>query len=172
MAKPWLLVSPASRGIGLQLARRLLKTTDLPVIATARNNVETTTEQILLDLNVNEQRLEVLKLDVTGEFLQMIPIDIELPVDVVHQMKAPSQKQHLAANLAFHPATFALLSASLAFFIPKSPLRKLTMKKPSRHSKSMRSVRFSSQSTSRPFCPAAPPPSNPSLIFLLPPFWQ
>lgn len=67
MTKPWLLVSPASRGIGLQLARRLLKTTDLPVIATARNDVKANSEQILDGLDVDERRLEVLKLDVTGK---------------------------------------------------------------------------------------------------------
>ena len=67
MTKPWLLVSPASRGIGLQLARRLLKTTDLPVIATARNDAKANSEQILDGLDVDERRLEVLKLDVTGK---------------------------------------------------------------------------------------------------------
>ena len=65
MSKPWLFVSPASRGIGLQLARRLLRTTDLPVIATARKDVKATSEQILEGLDVDKQRLEVLKLDVT-----------------------------------------------------------------------------------------------------------
>lgn len=66
MPKPWLLVSPASRGIGLQLARHLLRTTDLPVIATARNDLEGTNEQILDGLDVDKKRLEVLELDVTG----------------------------------------------------------------------------------------------------------
>jgi len=66
MSKPWLLVSPASRGIGLQLARRLLSTTDLPVIATARRDLKGTNMQILDGLDVDKQRLEVLKLDVTG----------------------------------------------------------------------------------------------------------
>lgn len=75
MSKPWLLVSPASRGIGLQLARRLLKTTDLPVIATARKDVKMTNEQILNGLDVDKQRLEVLKLDVTGTISPMfLPI--------------------------------------------------------------------------------------------------
>ena len=69
MSKPWLLVSPASRGIGLQLARRLLKTTDLPLIATARFDVKTAGEHIMDGLRVDNQRLEVLKLDVTGIFL-------------------------------------------------------------------------------------------------------
>lgn len=66
MSKPWLLVSPASRGVGLQLARRLLKTTDLPVVATARRDLASTSEQILDGLDVDKRRLEVLRLDVTG----------------------------------------------------------------------------------------------------------
>ena len=68
MSKPWLLVSPASQGIGLQLARRLLIKTDLPIIATARKDVKITHEQILDGLDVDGERLEVLKLDVTGTF--------------------------------------------------------------------------------------------------------
>lgn len=67
MSKPWLLVSPASRGVGLQLARRLLKTTDLPVVATARRDLASTSEQILDGLDVDKRRLEVLRLDVTDE---------------------------------------------------------------------------------------------------------
>ena len=66
MSKPWLLVSPASRGIGLQLARHLLKTTDAPVIGTARNDLGDTSEQILDGLDVDKQRFKVLKLDVTS----------------------------------------------------------------------------------------------------------
>lgn len=68
--KPWLLATPASRGIGLQLARRLLDTTDLPVVATARKDLESTKTQILHGLDVDPSRLSVLKLDVTG----LIPI--------------------------------------------------------------------------------------------------
>ena len=130
MPKPWLLVSPASRGIGLQLARRLLKTTDLPVIATARKELESTTEQILDGLDVDRQRLEVLKLDVTGTVAPRFQLVSSFLIDSVHQMKAPSQKRHLTANLASHPATSASPFASLASFIPKSPPRKSTMPKP------------------------------------------
>ncbi|KAI1379672.1 NAD(P)-binding protein [Hypoxylon crocopeplum] len=36
MSKPWILVSPASRGIGHALTRHLLRTTTAPVLATAR----------------------------------------------------------------------------------------------------------------------------------------
>ncbi len=74
MSKPWLLVSPASRGIGLQLARRLLTTTDLPLIATARQDIKSTREQILHGLDVDSQRLEVLKLDVTGTIPPMLQL--------------------------------------------------------------------------------------------------
>ena len=44
---PWTLVTPASRGIGLELARRLLRTTNLPVVATARGDLDQTREGIL-----------------------------------------------------------------------------------------------------------------------------
>ncbi|KAL8883472.1 MAG: hypothetical protein Q9215_008212 [Flavoplaca cf. flavocitrina] len=64
--KPWLLATPASRGIGLQLARRLLNTTDLPVVATARKDLEHTKAQILQGLDIDPTRLSVLKIDVTG----------------------------------------------------------------------------------------------------------
>lgn len=67
MVKPWLFVSPASRGIGLHLARRLLKTTDLPIIATARKDPDGVNRQILQGLEVDSKRLEVLTLDVTDE---------------------------------------------------------------------------------------------------------
>lgn len=69
MSRPWLLVSPASRGIGLQLAKRMLLTTKLPVVATARRNLEEVREHILDGLDVDNERLEVLKLDVTGKFI-------------------------------------------------------------------------------------------------------
>ncbi len=68
MPKPWILTSPASRGIGLQLARHLLRTTNLPVVATARTDLDTTKENILDGLSIDNDRLEVLKVDVTGIF--------------------------------------------------------------------------------------------------------
>lgn len=65
--QPWALVSPASRGIGLELARRLLLTTKVPIVATARNNLDQTRENILHGLDgVSEDRLHVLKIDVLG----------------------------------------------------------------------------------------------------------
>ena len=69
MSKPWLLVTPASRGIGLQLAKRMLRNTDLPVVATARGRLDDVKGEILHGTGVDEKRLEVLKLDVTGRRL-------------------------------------------------------------------------------------------------------
>lgn len=66
--QPWALVTPASRGIGLELARRLLQTTSVPVVATARKDLDQTKENILSGIqNVNEDRLHIVKLDVLGE---------------------------------------------------------------------------------------------------------
>ena len=67
MVQPWIFTSPASRGVGLQLTRRLLATTKLPVVATARTDIEGTKEKILEGLAVDKQRLTVLQLDVTGK---------------------------------------------------------------------------------------------------------
>ena len=57
---------PSSRGIGLALTRKLLRDTKLPVIATARNDLDGARKRILDGLDVDAGRLEVLKLDVTG----------------------------------------------------------------------------------------------------------
>lgn len=66
--QPWALVSPASRGIGLELARRLLQTTKVPIVATARGDLDKTRENVLSGLkDVNEERLHVLKVDVLGK---------------------------------------------------------------------------------------------------------
>ena len=65
--QPWALVTPASRGIGLELARRILQTTNVPVVATARKDPDQTKENVLHGLkDVKEDRLTVLKLDVLG----------------------------------------------------------------------------------------------------------
>lgn len=65
--QPWALVTPASRGIGLELARRLLQTTNVPVVATARKDLDQTRENVLTGLkDVKEDRLSVLRVDVLG----------------------------------------------------------------------------------------------------------
>jgi hypothetical protein len=70
--QPWALVTPASRGIGLELARRLLRTTDIPIVTSARKDLDQTRENVLSGLEgVSEDRLHVLKVDVLGRFLIM-----------------------------------------------------------------------------------------------------
>lgn len=70
--QPWALVTPASRGIGLEFARRLLQTTRVPVVATARRDLEQTREDVLTGLEAEgvqkdaEARLRVLRVDVCG----------------------------------------------------------------------------------------------------------
>lgn len=68
--RPWVLVSPASRGIGFALTRHVLQTTNAPVVATARKDVEKTKHELLDGLSkVDESRLTVLPLDVLGKFI-------------------------------------------------------------------------------------------------------
>lgn len=66
--QPWALVTPSSRGIGLELARRLLRTTKVPVVATARRDLDKVREEVLKGLEVRggEERLRVLRVDVLG----------------------------------------------------------------------------------------------------------
>ena len=66
---PFLLTCPSSRGIGLALTRKLLSQTTLPVVATARNDLEATRRRILDGLDVESKRLEVLRVDVTSKRL-------------------------------------------------------------------------------------------------------
>lgn len=63
---PWSFISPASRGIGFALARRVLQTTRAPVVATARGDLEGTKRELLDGLDVDKGRLTVLKVDVLG----------------------------------------------------------------------------------------------------------
>ena len=70
----WSLVTPASRGVGFQLARHLLQTTKTPVVATARKDVDGVKKSILQDLpDVDSDRLTVLELDVTSTAPQKFP---------------------------------------------------------------------------------------------------
>ncbi|CBX93056.1 hypothetical protein IAQ61_008786 [Plenodomus lingam] len=64
---PWSLISPASRGIGFALAREVLRSTNAPVVTTARKDLDKVKEELLDGLPVDESRLTVLKLDVLDE---------------------------------------------------------------------------------------------------------
>ena len=63
----WSLITPASRGIGFALARHVLQATTTPVVATARTNPSEVKRNILKGLDVDEERLTVLKVDVLGK---------------------------------------------------------------------------------------------------------
>lgn len=63
---PWSLISPASRGIGFALARKILQTTNAPVVVTARKDLAQTKKELLEGTNIDEGRLTVLGLDVLG----------------------------------------------------------------------------------------------------------
>ena len=70
----WSLVCPANRGIGFHLARHLLQTTKLPVVATSRHNTATVKKDILQDLSdVDSERLTVLEIDVTSKKMSRFP---------------------------------------------------------------------------------------------------
>lgn len=63
----WILTTPASRGIGFALTRLLLQKTSLPVVATARRDLEGTKARLLDGLDgVEKSRLMVLEVDVTS----------------------------------------------------------------------------------------------------------
>ncbi|KAI1654681.1 NAD(P)-binding protein [Daldinia decipiens] len=83
MSKPWILVSPASRGIGHALTRHLLRTTTAPVFATARADLSGVRTSILDNLYASPppeftgdknkasasaaERLHIAQVDVTDE---------------------------------------------------------------------------------------------------------
>ncbi|TQS35425.1 hypothetical protein Golomagni_04154 [Golovinomyces magnicellulatus] len=75
----WALVCPASRGIGFHLTRHLLQHSHLPVVATARKDVMTVKKSLLSGLeNVDENRLKVVTLDVTGNKKEFFNIHIDI----------------------------------------------------------------------------------------------
>ncbi|KAI0522259.1 short-chain dehydrogenase/reductase-like protein [Xylaria bambusicola] len=73
MSKPWIFISPSSRGIGHALTAHLLRTTSLPILATARSDPAGVKES-LVSASANNRtskddgsRLHVTHLDVTDE---------------------------------------------------------------------------------------------------------
>ncbi|MCJ1251192.1 hypothetical protein MMC30_008423 [Trapelia coarctata] len=134
MAQPWLLASPASRGIGLSLTRHLLRATTLPIIATARTDLNGTKARILDGLNVNAERLEVLELDVTDESTisavashcqsrfssTYLHLAFCIP-GILHPEKSPSQISYADALETFKTNTLGplLLMKHFSPFLPK-----------------------------------------------------
>ncbi|KAL0937568.1 short-chain dehydrogenase reductase [Colletotrichum truncatum] len=70
MSRPWIFVSPSSRGIGRHLTRYLLRTTTAPILATSRADNTAAKQHILDSLPEAEDlapRLKVVRVDVTDE---------------------------------------------------------------------------------------------------------
>ncbi|GKT62477.1 short-chain dehydrogenase/reductase [Colletotrichum tofieldiae] len=75
MSRPWILVSPSSRGIGAHLVKHLLRTTGAPILATSRSPDTTSAKHRLLEslalpsMETEDlaSRLKVVRLDVTDE---------------------------------------------------------------------------------------------------------
>lgn len=66
---PFILVTPATRGLSLALTRHFLRTTNLPVFATYRSNSEKEVKEHILSplKDIDENRLKLLSLYLTSE---------------------------------------------------------------------------------------------------------
>ncbi|KAI0885958.1 NAD(P)-binding protein [Annulohypoxylon maeteangense] len=125
MSKPWILVSPASRGIGHALTRHLLRTTTAPILATARSDLPGVRASILDSLSSSpstplskdektslSKRLHLTHIDVTheqslttasAEAAQLFPpethhlhLAFALP-GILHPEKSPADVDYAAA---------------------------------------------------------------------------
>lgn len=76
MSRPWILITPSSRGIGFALTRHLLQRSTHPILATARNDPDNVKARLLENLPSPspsarspsfQERLTVVPLDVTSE---------------------------------------------------------------------------------------------------------
>ncbi|KAF2749077.1 NAD(P)-binding protein [Sporormia fimetaria CBS 119925] len=133
--KPWALVTPASRGIGLALTREILRTTTIPVVATARTHIPETKSKILEGLDVDEKRLTVLPLDVLDEpsisrtsthlstlyppSTHSLHLSFLFP-GIIHPEKSPQQIDAEKALLTFRTNTLGplLLLKHFSAFLP------------------------------------------------------
>lgn len=72
MSRPWILLCPSTRGLGHALAKHLLRTTTLPILATARSDPEQARDRLLSEVHEGDNsdaasRLHVARVDVTCE---------------------------------------------------------------------------------------------------------
>jgi NAD(P)-dependent dehydrogenase (short-subunit alcohol dehydrogenase family) len=71
MSRPWILLCPSTRGLGHALAKHLLRTTTLPILATARSDPSAAKDRLLEaireDSSNASSRLHVAHVDVTSE---------------------------------------------------------------------------------------------------------
>ncbi|KAI1424565.1 short-chain dehydrogenase/reductase-like protein [Xylaria sp. FL1777] len=112
MSKPWIFISPSSRGIGHALTAYLLRTTTLPILATARSDLAGVKESLVKASTTSDNnstpssfedyatRLHVTHLDVTDE------TSIEAASEKAAELFPPSSHHlHLAFALPgiLHP---------------------------------------------------------------------
>ncbi|KAG9946117.1 NAD(P)-binding protein, partial [Aureobasidium melanogenum] len=135
--QPWALVSPASRGIGLHLARHLLQNTKLPIVTTARKDLDQAKASILDGLHqVDQNRLSVLKLDVLDETTiqdaasacsdlfpkkdNYLHVSYAIP-GILYPEKSPQQIDHDDALLTFRTNTLGPMMMLKHFgpFLPR-----------------------------------------------------
>ncbi|CAD0023526.1 unnamed protein product [Aureobasidium pullulans] len=127
--QPWALISPASRGIGLHLARHLLQNTKLPIVTTARKDLDQAKESILDGLHdVDQKRLNVLKLDVLASTCSdlfpkkenYLHISYAIP-GILFPEKSPQQIDHDDALLTFRTNTLGPMMMLKHFspFLPR-----------------------------------------------------
>ncbi|EEB89568.1 hypothetical protein MPER_12317 [Moniliophthora perniciosa FA553] len=90
---PFILVTPATRGLSLALTRNLLRTTDLPVYATHRSgSPEDVKEHILSPLkDIDPNRLHLLHLDLTKEST-IEDAASRIPKDSTHPHRIPHRR--------------------------------------------------------------------------------
>ncbi|OTB03960.1 hypothetical protein M426DRAFT_59456 [Hypoxylon sp. CI-4A] len=143
MSKPWILVSPASRGIGHALTRHLLRTTTAPILATARADLPGVRESLFdaaeseEDRTAASRRLHVARLDVTdeatvqsasAEAARLFPpsthhlrLAFALPGILLRPEKSPRDVDHGAAARTFQMNTLGplLLMKHFGDFLPR-----------------------------------------------------
>ncbi|KAK3080283.1 hypothetical protein LTS18_002657 [Coniosporium uncinatum] len=94
--RPWALITPASRGIGLALTRRVLQTTRCSVVATARTELDKAREDILRDLegvDENEASMEEAASHCRSEFptsSHHLRLALTVP-GILHPEKSPAK---------------------------------------------------------------------------------
>ncbi|RHZ50983.1 uncharacterized protein CDV56_102082 [Aspergillus thermomutatus] len=139
MANPshgFALVTPASRGLGFALARRILSHTEIPVVATARKGCDEVRHRLLDGLAASREaadRLRVLPVDVTDEStiesmaaelhqtFPNSPLRLALTVPgVLHVEKSPAQIDGANTLHSFQVNAVGqlLLMKHLATFLP------------------------------------------------------
>ncbi|KAL0949541.1 hypothetical protein HGRIS_009590 [Hohenbuehelia grisea] len=137
---PFLLVTPATRGLSLAITRHLLSTTNFPVFATHRSNsADEVKDKILSSLkDVDPARLHLLNLDLTSEksiasaadaLEESLPKDAEsyihtafLTGGILHPEKQPGDINFddVAATFQINVISHLLLIKHFSRFLPSA----------------------------------------------------